>query len=108
MSFRLLWSNAQASKDHGDQTARLSFSLPPGAARPELTDGCVPTNPDVSGDQFLRIRIQVNEKGEPKNVAILEATDKDWGKKALRVLRPGACVQRWLAGSVFRWRASSS
>jgi TonB family protein len=79
VNFRLL-SRAQRS-------ARLNFALQPGTTRPELTYGEVPGDPATSGDQFLRIRIQVNEEGKPRNLTVLESTDKHWAGKTLAELR---------------------
>lgn len=88
VNFRLLFGRpCPKCKDHEGQLARLNFTLQPGTARPELTHGKLPGNPAAPGDQFLRIRLQVNEKGKPGSVKVLESTDKDWGEKTLRELR---------------------
>jgi len=79
VNFRLL-SRAQRS-------ARLNFALQPGTTRPELTHGEVPGDPATPGDQFLRIRIQVDEEGKLRNSTVLESTDDDWAKKTLAELR---------------------
>jgi TonB family protein len=71
---------------HDGQTARLRFSLPNGATRPILSAGRIPKNPAVSGDQSLRIRVQVDEKGKTRSVAMLAATDREWAEKAVHEL----------------------
>jgi len=77
VNFRLLFANLDG------QIARLNFTLQPGTTRPELTRGELPGNPATPGDQFLRIRIQVDEEGKLRNSTVLESTDEDWAKKAL-------------------------
>jgi len=66
-------------RDRDGQIARLNFTLQPGTTRPELTRGELPGNPATPGDQFLRIRIQVDEEGKLRNSTVLESTDEDWG-----------------------------
>ena len=75
------------TEDHSGQFARLNFTLPPGAANPELVVGQLPGNPVAAGDQALRIHLQVDVDGAPKNITVLGSTDKAWEQKALRVIR---------------------
>jgi TonB family protein len=81
VNFRLL------NADHKNQIARLNFTLPPGASRPELTSGEIPANPSTPGDQFLRIRLQVSADGTPANFAVLESSDGNWEKAVLHKLQ---------------------
>ena len=69
------------------QISRLNFTLPPGASRPELRSGEIPTNPASPGDQSLRIRLEVNAEGMPQNFHVLESTDSAWENDALREMR---------------------
>ena len=73
--------------NRAEQTARLNFTLPPDASRPELTEGQIPMNPTVSGDQFLRIKMRVTAKGETEDLVTLKSTDEQWGKKVMQELR---------------------
>jgi TonB family protein len=74
-------------KGYENQISRLNFTLPPGASRPELRSGEIPTNPAAPGDQFLRIRLEVNAEGMPQNFHVLESTDSAWESDALREMR---------------------
>ena len=74
-------------EDHSGQFARLNFTLPPGAVRPELVVGKLPGNPAAAGDQALRFHLQVGIDGVPGDVTVLGSTDKAWEQKALRVIR---------------------
>ena len=73
--------------DHTGQFARLNFTLPPGASRPELVVGKLPGNPTSSGNQALRIHLQVDADGKPANVMVLGSTDKPWEQQALHVIQ---------------------
>jgi TonB family protein len=79
VSFRL------STKENQGQHARLTFTLPPGAGRPELVKGTIPPNPPPS-DQVPRFRIglTVDAKGKPENLAIIDTTDPKWADRALR------------------------
>ncbi|HVY92046.1 MAG TPA: TonB family protein [Bryobacteraceae bacterium] len=85
MNFSILARNDKI--DHSGQRARLNFTLPPGATRPELIIGQLPGNPESTGDQLLRFHIQVDAKGAPENVAPISATDLLWQKQALLVIK---------------------
>jgi hypothetical protein len=85
MNFDILARNDKI--DRSGQRARLNFTLPPNATRPELIDGQLPGNPGATGDQLLRFQIQIDAQGAPKNVTPLSATDLLWEKQALLVLK---------------------
>ncbi len=87
MNFSILARNDP--EDHTGQQARLNFTLPPGATRPELVAGKLPANPAAPGKQALRFHLQVDAQGAPKNVSALSSTDPAWEKQVLRV------VQTW-------------
>ncbi len=93
VNFRLL------DTDHKDQIARLNFTLPPGASRPELTSGKIPTNPSTPGDQNIRIRLQVSADGKPQNFAVLDSTDQKWEQAVLRKLNSWRFYPSMLQGS---------
>src|SRR5260221_2417121 len=57
VNFHLLYT------EHKNQIARLNFTLPPGASRPELKSGEIPVNPSAAGDQSVRIRLLVRADG---------------------------------------------
>jgi TonB family protein len=80
VNFRLL------NKDHEDQTARLNFTLQQGASRPELRSGEIPTNPSASGDQYIRVRMQLTADGKPRMLTVLDSTDQKWEQAVLRKL----------------------
>src|SRR6185437_2582685 len=71
------------------QRARLNFTLPPDATRPELIIGKLPADPTVPGDQSLRFHLVVDAQGVPKNVTTVESDDPAWEKIVQRV------VQTW-------------
>jgi TonB family protein len=96
MNFRLQVRND--SEDHSYQFARLTFTLPTGATRPELVIGKLPGNPTTAGDQALRLHIQVGIDGVPANITVLGSTDKAWEQKALRVVRAWRFRPASLAG----------
>jgi len=100
--FRLLFANRDG------QIARLNFTLQPGTTRPELTRGELPGNPATPGDQFLRIRIQVDEEGKLRNSTVLESTDEDWLRRPWASSVHGGSSPRWRMASPSRWKASSS
>jgi TonB family protein len=77
----------QLKKGYEDQISRLNFTLPPGASRPELRSGEIPANPSTSGDQSLRIWLEVDAEGMPQNFHVLESTDSAWENDALREMR---------------------
>ncbi|HEY4087542.1 MAG TPA: TonB family protein [Bryobacteraceae bacterium] len=85
MNFDILARNDKI--DHSGQRARLNFTLPPHATRPELMVGQLPGNPDAPGDQLLRFHIQVDSQGATKDVTPLNATDLLWEKQALIVIK---------------------
>ena len=96
MNFHLQVRND--SEDHSYQFARLNFTLPTGATRPELIIGKLPGNPTTAGDQALRFHIQVGIDGVPANITVLGSTDKAWEQKALRVVRAWRFRPASLAG----------
>jgi TonB family protein len=73
--------------DHSGQFARLNFTLPPGASRPELIVGKLPGNPAAAGDRALRFHVRVDMEGVPENIAVLGSTDNEWEEQVLRVIR---------------------
>jgi TonB family protein len=81
VSFNLL------EKGRQNQRASLTFTLPSGAARPELIKGAIPANPDAAGAALLRVRLTVGRDGKAKNLDILETTDQDWANQALQEMR---------------------
>jgi TonB family protein len=81
VNFRLL------NRDHENQIARLNFTLPQGASRPELKSGEIPANPSAPGDQSLRIRLQVGADGKPQNLSVLDSTDEKWEQAVLHKLK---------------------
>jgi TonB family protein len=85
-------------EDHSYQFARLNFTLPTGATRPELAVGKLPGNPNTAGDQALRFHLQVGVDGVPTDITILSSTDKTWEQKALRVVRAWRFRPASLAG----------
>ena len=87
------------NKGHEDQTARLNFTLPQGASRPELKSGEIPLNPSTPGDQSLRIRLQVDADGKPRNLSVLESTDEKWEQSVLRKLNSWRFYPSMLQGS---------
>jgi TonB family protein len=96
MNFHLQVRND--TEDHSYQFARLNFTLPTGATRPELVTGKLPGNPNTAGDQALRFHIQVGIDGVPANITVLGSTDKAWEQKALRVVRAWRFRPASLAG----------
>jgi TonB family protein len=96
MNFHLQVRND--AEDHSYQFARLNFTLPPGATRPELALGKLPGNPNTAGDQALRFHLQVGADGVPANITVLNSTDKAWEQKALRVIRAWRFRPASLAG----------
>src|SRR6185312_6847111 len=85
MNFDILARNDKI--DRTGQRARLNFTLPPHATRPELMVGQLPGNPGATGDQLLRLHIQVDVQGAPKDVTPISATDLLWEKQALLVVK---------------------
>lgn len=85
MNFDILARNDKI--DHTGQRARLNFTLPPHATRPELVAGQLPGNPEAPGDQLLRFHIQVDAQGAAKDVTPISATDLLWEKQALLVVK---------------------
>jgi TonB family protein len=74
-----------STKENQGQNARLTFTLPPGAGRPELLKGTIPPNPPPSDpDQRFRIGLTVDSKGKPENLAVIDTTDPKWADQALR------------------------
>jgi TonB family protein len=96
MNFHLQVRND--SEDHSYQFARLNFTLPTGATRPELVIGKLPGNPNTAGDQALRLHLQVGIDGVPADITVLGSTDKAWEQKALRVIRAWRFRPASLAG----------
>jgi TonB family protein len=96
MNFHLQVRND--TEDHSYQFARLNFSLPTGATRPELIIGKLPGNPNTAGDQALRFHIQVGIDGVPAEITVLGSTDKAWEQKALRVIHAWRFRPASLAG----------
>jgi len=71
-------------KENQGQHVRLTFTLPPGAGRPELVKGTIPPNPPPANpDQRFRISLTVNPKGRLENLAIVDTTDPQWAAEAL-------------------------
>lgn len=93
VNFRLLLN------DRENQLARLNFTLPQGASRPELKSGEIPANPSAPGDQSLRIRLQVGADGKPQNLTVLDSTDAKWEQAALRKLNSWRFYPSMLQGS---------
>ncbi len=87
MNFTILAKNDKV--DHSGQRARLNFTLPPGAMRPELIVGQLPGNPVTPDIQSVSLHLQVDAQGVPKNVTALHSTDPVWEKQVMRV------VQTW-------------
>jgi len=85
MNFSILAKNDKL--DHSGQRARLNFTLPPDATRPELAVGMLPGNPIASGDQSLRFHLRVDGLGLPKEVTVLSSNDAVWEKQVLRVIQ---------------------
>lgn len=85
MNFSILARNDKI--DHTGQRARLNFTLPPRASRPELIIGQLPGNPSGEGDQLLRFHIQVDVQGTPKDVTPIGASDMLWEKAVLLVVK---------------------
>lgn len=96
MNFRLQVRND--TEDHSYQFARLNFTLPTSATRPELIIGKLPGNPATAGDQALRFHLQVGIDGVPGDITVLGSTDKAWEQKALRVIRAWRFRPASLAG----------
>ena len=77
-----------AAKDNEGQHARLTFTLPSRAWRPELVKGRIPPNPGSSPpNQRFRISLTVDSEGMPENLVIVEATDPKWADHALHELK---------------------
>jgi len=74
-------------KDHQRQHASLIFTLPPDTARPELIEGVVPANPDAAADGLLRVHLTVSRDGKVENLDVIETTDQEWAKQALRKMK---------------------
>jgi TonB family protein len=75
------------TKENQGQKVRLTFTLPPGAGRPELMKGTIPSNPPPSDpDKRFRIKLTVNPKGRVENAAVIDASDPEWAEQALRQL----------------------
>ncbi len=75
-------------KENEGQHARLAFTLPPGATRPELVKGRIPANPGSSHpDQRFRISMTVDSTGVPENLTVVDATDPKWADRALHELK---------------------
>jgi len=87
MNFSILAKNDK--EDRSGQLARLNFTLPPDASRPELLVGMLPADPKGSGDQSLRFHLQVDAQGVPKNVTVISSDAPVWEKQVQRV------VQTW-------------
>jgi TonB family protein len=85
MNFDILARNDKI--DRTGQRARLNFTLPPRATRPELIVGQLPGNPDAPGDQLLRFQIRIDAEGAPKDVTPISATDLLWEKQAMLVVK---------------------
>jgi TonB family protein len=75
------------TKGRQNQRASLTFTLPSGAARPELIKGAIPASPDAAGAALLRVRLTVGQDGKAKNLDILETTDQDWANQALKKMK---------------------
>jgi TonB family protein len=87
MNFSMLVRND--TENRTGQRARLNFTLPPEATRPELIIGKLPGDPALPGDQSLRFHLIVDTQGVPKNVTTVESNDPAWEKIVQRV------VQTW-------------
>lgn len=76
------------AKDNEGQHARLTFTLPAGARRPELVKGTIPPNPGSSApNQRFHISLTVDSTGVPENLVVVEATDPKWAARALHELK---------------------
>ncbi|SRR5579871_4022203 len=80
VSFRLL-----NPTKHEDQFARLNFNLPPGASRPELTDGRIPENPPDVDAHTLSIAFTISQDGRPRDVHTLNDSPV-WAESVVRQL----------------------
>ena len=87
MNFSMLVRND--TENRTGQRARLNFTLPAGATRPELIIGKLPADPTVPGDQSLRFHLVIDAQGVPKDIATVESNDPVWEKVVQRV------VQTW-------------
>lgn len=85
MNFSVLVRNDP--DDRSGQRARLNFTLPEGATRPELVLGRLPGNSKTPGDQAVRIRLSVDVQGVPRNVTVLESNDAAWDKAITRTIQ---------------------
>jgi TonB family protein len=81
VTFRLL------SEAHFGQTARLNFTLPPGASRPELIAGIMPANRDNEASASFKIALSVTADGTIAQVSVLQATSQEWADQAEREMR---------------------
>jgi TonB family protein len=85
MNFDILARNDKV--DRSGQRARLNFTLPPHATRPELIVGQLPGNPGAAGDQLVRFHFEVDAQGATQNVTPLSATDLLWEKQAMLIVK---------------------
>jgi TonB family protein len=85
MNFDILARNDKI--DRAGQRARLNFTLPPHATRPELVAGQLPGNPGATGDQLLRFHLEVDSQGYAENITPLSATDLLWEKQAMLIVK---------------------
>jgi TonB family protein len=81
LSFRLLTPN------HDDQFARLSFTLPDGANRPQLVHGRIPENPTDGSSGKLRLALTVGTDGKLQDLLIVETNSDKWAEGALREIK---------------------
>jgi len=74
-------------KGHESQHARLNFTLPAGAARPELMKGKIPDNSGAGTDERIQIGLTVRQDGKPENLMILKSTNENWARHVLHELK---------------------
>lgn len=83
MNFSMLVKDPE---DHNGQTARLNFTLPEGASRPELIAGKLPGNPNSDGDISLKFAVDLDRAGVPRSVTKISSNDAAWEKIVQRVV----------------------
>ncbi|HEX3821679.1 MAG TPA: energy transducer TonB [Candidatus Sulfotelmatobacter sp.] len=74
--------------DPSFRAARLNFTLPEGASRPQLVSGSVKDLP-LSRDQSVSFHLEVDANGVPGNIAVINSTDQALESKT------GKALQRW-------------
>jgi TonB family protein len=59
-------------------SARLNFTLPQGATRPQLTAGSIPKGLPLEQDQSVSFHLVVDAEGVPQNITVLNSSDPEW------------------------------